>query len=204
MLRTPGAPAPRRYLVGYVFTGAVLMWKQLNGSVQRYWAAQHSCVPSPGLRLRPAFPRNKIGPRKIGKPHADSFFLAGGNGPGVGGFCRAEGPQLAQLLPAAPKFRLRRILSTKSWVAHLGVAPLSPMAVWPRASILCLAECLRVPMPHGCTERRWAGLDQLWRLAGKEAGLAAIPEARAVHANGNSSAQNSAHAWRLEHRCATS
>ena len=72
-----------------------------------------------------------------------------------------EGPHLAQLLPAAPKFRLRRILSTKSWVAHLGVAPLSPMAVWPRASILCLAECLRVPMPHGCTERRWPGLDQL-------------------------------------------
>ena len=26
---------------------------------------------------------------------------------------------------------------------------------------LCLAECLRVPMPHGCTERRWAGPDQL-------------------------------------------
>ena len=49
LLRTPGAPAPSRYLVGYVFTGAVLMWKQLNGSVQRYWAAQHSCVPSPDL-----------------------------------------------------------------------------------------------------------------------------------------------------------
>ena len=60
LLRTPGAPAPSRYLVGYVFTGAVLMWKQLNGSVQRYWAGQDSCVPSPGLRLRPAFQQNKI------------------------------------------------------------------------------------------------------------------------------------------------
>ncbi len=55
-----GAPAPSRYLVGYVFTGAVLMWKQLNGSVQRYWAAQHSCVPSPDLRLRRSFQQNKI------------------------------------------------------------------------------------------------------------------------------------------------
>ena len=59
------------------------------------------------------------GPRKIGKPHADSFFLAGGNGPGVGGFCRAEGPQLAQLLPAAPKLRLRRV-TLPLRAAHLG------------------------------------------------------------------------------------
>ena len=61
LLRTPGAPAPSRYLVGYVFTGAVLMWKQLNGSVQRYWAAQHSCVPSPDLRVRRSSQQNKIG-----------------------------------------------------------------------------------------------------------------------------------------------
>ena len=60
LLRTPGAPAPSRYLVGYVFTGAVLMWKQLNGSVQRYWAAQHSCVPSPDLRVRRSSQQNKI------------------------------------------------------------------------------------------------------------------------------------------------
>ena len=60
LLRTPGAPVPRRYLVGYVFTGAVLMWKQLNGSVQRYWAAQHSCVPSPDLRVRRSLQQNKM------------------------------------------------------------------------------------------------------------------------------------------------
>ena len=60
LLRTPGAPAPSRYLVGYVFTGSVLMRKQLNGSVQRYWAAQHSCVPSPDLRVRRSSQQNKI------------------------------------------------------------------------------------------------------------------------------------------------
>ena len=62
----------------------------------------------------------------------------------------------------------------------------------------------RVPMHQGCAERRWVGLDRLRRLGGKEEGLAAIPEARTVHAIGNRSAQNSAHAWRLEHWCATS
>ena len=145
-----------------------LRLKPAAGNSTAGYAAAHrqlllclGCACAIDNRLGGVFQTEKPGPRKIGKAHADSFFLAGGNGPGVGGFCRAEGPHLAQLLPAAPKFRLRRILSTKPWVAHLGVAPLSPMAVWPRASILCLAECLRVPMPHGCTERRWAGLDQL-------------------------------------------
>ena len=82
------------------------------------------------------------GPTKIGKAHADSFFLAGGNGPG-GGFCRAKGPYLAQLLPAAPKFRLRRVilplraahLGFRSAVAGGGVAKASQYAcAWQSAS----------------------------------------------------------------------
>ena len=53
-----------------------------------------------------------------------------------------EGPHLAQLLPAAPKFRLRRIpypFGPPTWA----FAPLSPTAVWPRASMLGLPG--RVP-----------------------------------------------------------
>ena len=66
---------------------------------------------------------------KIGKAHDSFIFLVGGNGPGVGGFCRAEGPHLAQLLPAAPKFRRLRValplatnLGFGSAVADGGVA----------------------------------------------------------------------------------
>ena len=83
---------------------------------------------------------DKVGPRKIGKAHADSFFLAGGNGPGVGGFCRAEGPHLAQLLPAAPKFRLRRV--TLPLATNLGFCPAVADGGVAKGICLCLAECL--------------------------------------------------------------
>ena len=82
----------------------------------------------------------KFGPRKIGKAHADSFFLSGGNGPGVGGFCRVEGPHLAQLLPAAPKFRLRRV--TLPLATNLGFCPAVADGGVAKGICLCLAECL--------------------------------------------------------------
>ena len=111
-----------------------------------------------------------LGPRKIGKAHADSFFLAGGNGPGVGGFCRAEGPQLAQLLPAAPKLRLRRVtlplraahLGFCSAVANGGVAKGFDPCAWQSASeCLCLMAVLSAAGPgwiscDGWTERKRA------------------------------------------------
>ena len=111
-----------------------------------------------------------FGPRKIGKPHADSFFLAGGNGPGVGGFCRAEGPQLARLLPAAPKLRLRRVtlplraahLGFCSAVANGGVARGFDPCAWQSASeCLCLMVVLSAAGPgriscDGWTERKRA------------------------------------------------
>ena len=110
------------------------------------------------------------GPRKIGKPHADSFFFSGGNGPGVGGFCRAEGPHLAQLLPAAPKFRLRRVtlplraahLGVCSAVANGGVAKGFDPCAWQSASeCLCLMAVLSAAGPgriscDGWTERKRA------------------------------------------------
>ena len=86
------------------------------------------------------FDPSSPGPRKIGKAHADSFFLSGGNGPGVGGFCRAEGPHLAQLLPAAPKFRLRRV--TLPLATNLGFCPAVADGGVAKGICLCLAECL--------------------------------------------------------------
>ena len=80
------------------------------------------------------------GPRKIGKAHAECFFLSGGNGPGVGGFCRVEGPHLAQLLPAAPKFRLRRV--TLPLATNLGFCPAVADGGVAKGICLCLAECL--------------------------------------------------------------
>ena len=71
-----------------------------------------------------------------------------------------EGPHLAQLLPAAPKFRLRRV-TLPLRAAHLGVCSAVANGGVAKGFDPCLAECLRVPMPHGCTERRWSGLDQL-------------------------------------------
>ena len=98
------------------------------------------------------------------------FFLAGGNGPGVGGFCRAEGPQLAQLLPAAPKLRLRRVtlplraahLGFCSAVANGGVARGFDPCAWQSASeCLCLMVVLSAAGPgriscDGWTERKRA------------------------------------------------
>ena len=101
------------------------------------------------------------GPRKIGKPHADSFFFsrrkwAGGRRILQGGGAAVSPASAcgAQASPAAryptPSGRaLGLLLRCRQWWCGQGLRS------------LCLAECLRVPMPHGCTERRWGGPDQL-------------------------------------------
>ena len=102
--------------------------------------------------------------------------------------CRAEGPHLAQLLPAAPKFRLRRV--TLPLATNLGFCPAVADGGVAKGICLCLAECLEclcIKAVLSAAGSGWIGCAE--RLGGKEAGLAAIPEARTVHAIGNRSAQ---------------
>ena len=73
-----------------------------------------------------------------------------------------EGPHLAQLLPAAPKFRLRRV--TLPWPRTWAFAPLSPML-------------------SGCSSPEWLSTTSLRPAAERVAELAAADAAatRRVH-----------------------
>ena len=93
-----------------------------------------------------------------------------------------EGPHLAQLLPAASKFRLRRV--TLPLATNLGFCPAVADGGVAKGICLCLAECLECLCIKAVLSAAGSGWIGCGRLGGKEAGLAAIPEARTVHAIG--------------------
>ena len=100
-----------------------------------------------------------------------------------------EGPHLAQLLPAAPKFRLRRV--TLPLATNLGFCPAVADGGVAKGICLCLAECLECLCIKAVLSAAGSGWIGCGRLGGKEAGLAANLDTH-CSCSWNTPAQNSA------------